>query len=165
MRPVPPKAVQTAATQQPRNIHATALLIGDLGILITGRSGTGKTTLALTLVDETVGRGEFARLVADDQLFVSGHGGRLVGHAPAAISGLAEFAGIGPQPVAFERSAVIDLCVELVEGETERLQAESIVTITGCPVPRTVAPARNIPAALQIIRGALNRHFGRNGRD
>ncbi|RWH23488.1 MAG: HPr kinase/phosphorylase, partial [Mesorhizobium sp.] len=33
------------------NIHATAILIGDRGVLITGPSGAGKTTLALTLID------------------------------------------------------------------------------------------------------------------
>ncbi|RUY09959.1 HPr kinase/phosphorylase, partial [Mesorhizobium sp. M7A.F.Ca.US.005.03.2.1] len=36
---------------QPENIHATMVLIGERGILITGASGSGKTGLALALID------------------------------------------------------------------------------------------------------------------
>jgi serine kinase of HPr protein (carbohydrate metabolism regulator) len=131
------------------------LLVGDRGILITGPSGVGKTTLALALVEYFGSRGQFSRLVADDQLLVAGHGGRLLCRAPAAIAGLAEVAGIGPRPVAFERAAVIDLCLELVQGETERFQTESSLTIAGCPMPRIVVPAHNALAAVQIVSSVL----------
>ena len=87
--------------EPPRNIHATALLAGDCGLLITGASGAGKSTLALALIGHFRSLGLFSRLVADDQLFISGHGGRLVCQAPPTIAGLAEVAGIGPQPLAF----------------------------------------------------------------
>jgi serine kinase of HPr protein (carbohydrate metabolism regulator) len=146
-------------SEQRRNIHATALLIGDRGILIIGPSGAGKTTLALALVDHFGGKGQFSRLVADDQLLVDGCGGRLVCRAPASIAGLAEVAGIGPRSIAFERAAVIDLCLELVVGETERFQAESSVTVAGFPVPRIVVPVRNIPAAMQIVSNTLKSEF------
>ncbi|RUX64203.1 HPr kinase/phosphorylase, partial [Mesorhizobium sp. M7A.F.Ca.US.014.04.1.1] len=63
---------------QPENIHATMVLIGERGILITGASGSGKTALALALIDHCRQRGSFARLVGDDQLFVGAHAGRLL---------------------------------------------------------------------------------------
>lgn len=156
---------ETTAAGTLRNIHGTALLIGDFGILIVGDSGAGKTTLALALVQEFAGQGAFARLVADDQLLVSSYGARLVCRAPASIAGLAEFAGIGPQPIAFEPDAVIDLCIELVQVETERFQMESEILIDGCTIPRIITPARNIPAASQIIRCALQRHIEQKGGD
>ena len=136
---------------QPRNLHATAVVIGERGIVIIGPSGAGKTTLALALLDHVAGLGGFARLIADDQLFVSVAGGRIVCKAPPPIAGLAEVHGIGPQPVAYERSAVIDLCLELVEGETERFQEQASLTIEGISIPKIMVPARNVPAALQIV--------------
>lgn len=137
------------------NLHATALVAGDRGILVTGPSGAGKTTLALALTDAFGGRGRFARLVADDQVLVRAVGGRVVAEAPATIEGLAEVAGIGPRPVAFERSAVIDLVLELSPEPVERFQPDTTVAVAGCPLPRLVAPARNVGAALAIVRSVL----------
>ena len=50
---------------QAENIHGTAILIGERGVLITGPSGAGKTTLALTLLDHCRARGLFSRLIGD----------------------------------------------------------------------------------------------------
>lgn len=138
------------------NIHGTALLAGDRGILITGASGSGKSTLALALVGHFRGRGLFSRLIADDQLFISSHDGRLLCAAPATIAGLAEVAGIGPQPVSYEREAVIDLCVRLVpEVEMQRFQTDSASVISGCEVPGLDVAARNVTAALAAISARL----------
>ena len=68
------------------NIHATAVLLGDRGVLITGASGAGKTTLALALVHECRSRGWFAALVADDQLFLSSQGGHLLCSVPVSLN-------------------------------------------------------------------------------
>lgn len=138
------------------NIHGTALLAGDRGILITGASGSGKSTLALALVGHFRGQGLFSRLVADDQLFVSSHDGRLLCAAPPTIAGLAEVAGIGPQPVSHEREAVIDLCVRLVpEAEMQRFQADASIVIAGCEIPGLDVAVRNVTAALAAISARL----------
>lgn len=134
------------------NIHATGLLIGDRGILITGASGSGKSTLALALISHFRGQGLFSRLIADDQLLISSHGGRLLCAAPPAIAGLAEVAGIGPQPVAYEKEAMIDLCVRLVpDAQMQRFQADATVVIAGCEIPGLDVAARNVTAALAAI--------------
>lgn len=158
MKPAPFNPVQAAQGGQPRNLHATAVVIGDRGILIMGPSGAGKTTLALALLDHFGGLGGFARLVSDDQLFVSGVGARMVCKAPSAIEGLAEVHGIGPQPVAFERSAVIDLCLELAEGGTERLQEPDSLTVDGASIPKIRVPARNVAGALQVVLSMTKRN-------
>jgi serine kinase of HPr protein (carbohydrate metabolism regulator) len=139
------------------NVHGTAVLVADKGVLITGPSGSGKSTLALALIDRLGTRGRFCRLVADDQVFANGHGGRLVCHAPDTISGLAEVCGIGPQRLAAsEDGAVIDLMVRLVpDTELPRLQEEAHETVAGCVVPRIDLPARNVVCALQILAAWL----------
>ncbi len=145
------------------NIHGTAILIGDRGLLVTGPSGSGKTTLALTLVAHFSARGMFCRLVADDRLFVSTHAGRLVCRAPTAIEGLAEVYGIGPQPLAFEPAAVVDLAVRLVPaGEMARFQEDAAESIAGCAVPRLDLAARDAVAAIGAVGARLGlAPFGR----
>lgn len=138
------------------NIHATALLVGDRGLLITGPSGSGKTTLALALIDHCGARGLFSRLLGDDQLFIAGHGGRLLCHAPATIAGLAEVAGIGPRPLPFEPAGVIDLLVRLVPAqEMPRFQEEAAETIAGCLLPRIDLPRQNVTVALPALMARL----------
>jgi len=145
------------AKAKPRNIHGTAILIGERGVLITGPSGNGKTTLALALLDHCRARGVFSRLVGDDQLFITAHGGRLVCRAPAAIAGLAEVHGIGPRQLAFEPTAVIDLVVRLVEpAEMARLQDEATETIDGCRLPRIDIARQNVTAALPVLAARLS---------
>jgi serine kinase of HPr protein (carbohydrate metabolism regulator) len=95
------------------NIHATCVVLGDRGILITGGSGTGKTALALRLLDSARKSGKFARLVADDQLLIFDISGKIVCRAPSAIAGLVEMRGVGVVPIEFEPAAVVHLRVRL----------------------------------------------------
>ena len=153
----PRNGIPSEPVTQAENIHATAILIGERGILITGPSGSGKTTLALALVDHLRQRGLFSRVIGDDQLFVTGHAGRLLCRAPAAIAGLAEVAGLGPRPLPFEPAGIIDLHVRLVgEAEMERFQQEVSEPIAGCPVPRIDLVRRNVSAALPAVMSRLS---------
>ena len=137
-------------------MHATALVLGDRGVLITGPSGSGKTTLALALIDRFVSQQRFARLVGDDQLFVAARGGRLVASCPSTIAGLAEVRGVGPRPLPTLASAVIDLVVRLIpECETPRLPDPSSETIAGIAVPRLDLPSRNVIAASLAVTAWL----------
>lgn len=138
------------------NIHATALLVGDRGLLITGPSGSGKTTLALALIDHCGASGLFSRLIGDDQLFVASHGDRLVCRAPATIVGLVEVAGIGPRPLRFEPAGVIDLVVRLVPPqELPRFQEEAAEMIAGCLLPRIDVARQNVTTAVPVLMARL----------
>lgn len=138
------------------NIHATALLIGDRGVLVTGASGSGKTTLALALIERFSARGLLCRLVGDDQLFVSALAGRLVCRAPATIAGLVEVHGIGPRSVTCEPAMVADLVLRLVPAASaERLQADATETVAGCALPCVVLAERSVDAALPALASRL----------
>ena len=85
---------------KPASLHATAIAINGRGVLIVGASGTGKSDLALRLID----RG--AALIADDMVLMQVTDGRLFAFAPAAANGRLHVRGIGivqllvaPEPV------------------------------------------------------------------
>jgi serine kinase of HPr protein (carbohydrate metabolism regulator) len=136
------------------NHHATAIILGDSGLLIRGRSGVGKTTLALALVEMSRAGGRFARLVSDDQVLLEAHGGRLVCRPPDAIAGLAEYRGVGPRRTAFEPGMVVDLVADLVEhGSAPRYPERDSVTLEGCEIPFLAFPEHEIAGpALVILR-------------
>jgi serine kinase of HPr protein (carbohydrate metabolism regulator) len=147
------------------NLHGTALVIGDCGLLILGPSGSGKSTLALALLSRFGGAGRLVRLVADDQVLVSVRNGRLLCRAPATISGLAEVHGVGPSKLAFEPAAVIDLAVRcLPKHQVERLPDEAFETIAGCSLPLLAVREREVEPALAAIAARLSLPpFGRGG--
>jgi serine kinase of HPr protein (carbohydrate metabolism regulator) len=133
---------------QGTNLHATAVLLGDRGVLIAGESGSGKTTLALSLIDHFRRAGQFSCLVSDDQVLLTGRNGRVVCHTPGAIAGLVEVYGVGPQPVAFEAAMVADLIVRLVSDEaSQRFQEERTETLAGCDIPCLEFAAASVEAA------------------
>ncbi|OQM73962.1 HPr kinase/phosphorylase [Manganibacter manganicus] len=144
------------------NLHGTAIIIGERGLLITGPSGSGKTTLALALIEQFAGRGLLCRLIGDDQLLTANHSGRLVCTVPETLAGLVEVPGIGPQSLAYEPAAVIDLLVRLVPASVmARFQEPGMEMVAGCRISQLDLAARNVTAAVPAIaaRLALD-HFG-----
>ena len=111
---------------RPENVHATAVVVGEAGILIRGRSGRGKSALALALLELAHERGLFARLIGDDRVLLEAQGGRmLLSGAPEVLS-LIERRGYGLESRAVERSAVARLVVDLLdEGETAARMPEA----------------------------------------
>ena len=71
-------------------IHATAVVIREAGVVIRGPSGTGKSSLALLLIEDARRRGWFARPVGDDRLLLTRHGPALVAAPQPMIAGLIE---------------------------------------------------------------------------
>ena len=89
------------------NIHASCVAIGGKGVLILGKSGSGKSDLALRLMDEG------AKLVADDRTLLFVMRGKLYAQAPRSIAGLMEVRGLGIVALPFAPKAVVALAVQL----------------------------------------------------
>ncbi len=70
-------------------LHASTVAIDGQAVLITGVSGSGKSDLALRLID----RG--AKLVSDDYTMLTHVGAVLMASSPATIKGKLEVRGIG----------------------------------------------------------------------
>ena len=119
-------------------VHATCIVIRDRGVLITGPSGAGKTSLALRLIDLAGRQGLFCALVGDDRVLLSPEGPRLVARPHPAIAGLIERRGSGIVACAFEPAAVVGLVIELTQESPERMPDAKNLTIglAGVTLPR-----------------------------
>lgn len=142
---------------EPVNLHATALVAGSAGLLIRGRSGSGKSRLALALIDQCHLRGRFAALIADDRVWLSAHGDRLVATAPEPIAGLIEIRGYGPAPLAHEKHAVIDRLVTLVDPQAApRHRQDATGTLAGLPLPCLDLAARDAEGGARAVLAWLD---------
>jgi len=134
------------------NLHATVVVIGAIGVLIRGPSGAGKSTLALKLVDLATARNRFAMLVADDQTWISRHGGRLVARVPESIAGLIEHRGYGPVRVAHEPGAVVDRIVTLIDAaEVPRVHTGLVSEIESIRLPELRLAGCGFASAATVV--------------
>ncbi|MEI9994106.1 MAG: HPr kinase/phosphatase C-terminal domain-containing protein [Rhizomicrobium sp.] len=132
---------------KPLNIHATCVRFGTKGVLLLGKSGAGKSDLALRLI----GRG--AVLVADDRCDLAVVQGRLVARAPKAIAGLLEVRGIGITKMPHAAAATIALAVDL-SAPVERLpegKSYDMALKLAAPPPLIAVNAFEASAADKVI--------------
>jgi serine kinase of HPr protein (carbohydrate metabolism regulator) len=129
-------------------VHSTCVAIGGRGVLIAGRPGSGKSDLALRLID----RG--AELVSDDYTELSESGGRLIARAPATIAGRMEVRGVGLVEVAAAAQAPVCLFVDL-DSVPERLPEPATWRIAGRGIPSIALAALEPSAPLKLERALL----------
>lgn len=125
-------------------IHASTVASGGRAVLICGRSGSGKSDLALRLID----RG-FC-LVSDDRTILRREGGRLLASAPATIAGKMEIRGLG----IFDMDHVIDVPVALqveLGSDIERLpDGRREQSVLGVKLPLVRIDALTASAAFKV---------------
>lgn len=136
-----------------QNIHATAIVIGTTGLVFIGPSGAGKSSTAHACLVDAERRGLFARLIADDQVFVRAVNQSLLAERPETIAGRMEMRGSGIVAVPSLSRAVLHAAVEVNRlASLERLPAENarIELLPGHFLP-LVRLAREMPEPLVVL--------------
>ncbi len=129
----------------PPTIHATAVAIAGRAVLLVGPPGSGKSDLALRLID----RG--ATLVADDRTIVTAEGAQVFAAPPTTLAGLIEVRGVGIVPVPHATAVPIALVVDL--GATpDRLPEPTTRLIAGRATPCVALAAFEASAPLKVER-------------
>jgi RNase adaptor protein for sRNA GlmZ degradation len=136
----------------PPTIHATAVARGGRAVLLVGGSGSGKSDLALRLID----RGW--RLIADDRVVLTARDGVLWADAPPGLAGLIEIRGVGIVAELAAPPAPVALAVDLA-ATPERLPDPTTRSFAGIAIPVVALSAFGESAVLRVER-ALLKHGG-----
>lgn len=138
----------------PVYIHATAIAISEHGILISGPSKAGKSTLAEALIAAAGTAGLHAILIGDDRVGLRAEGGSLLVSAHPAIAGLIEQRGTGILHVPYQAQAQTVLEIALTgEGEPRQDRFERW---PGMFIPALVVPPLpDASALLPLVLAAL----------
>jgi serine kinase of HPr protein (carbohydrate metabolism regulator) len=139
---------QLRATTGPRlsaeTVHASTVAADGRAVLISGPSGSGKSDLALRLLDRGF------TLVSDDQTVVKKDGDRLLASAPPTIAGKLEIRGIGIIDVDRTENVPVALLVELT-SDIQRLPDDSRERpILGVTLPLITIDAMTASAASKV---------------
>ncbi len=110
-------------------IHATSIVIDGKAILLTGPSGSGKSDLALRLIDHG------AMLLSDDYTLAQRDGDTLIARPPERIEGRMEVRGIGIVEMPHCPAAPVALILDLSAPPDRMPDALSSRMIAGMGVP------------------------------
>ena len=138
-------------------LHASTVAIGGRAVVISGPSGSGKSDLALRLLDRGF------KLVSDDQTFLRmDDEGRLIASSPPTIRGKLEIRGIGIVDVECVTEVPIALFVELT-SDMQRLPDDSrerLILNARVPLISVDAMTASAPSKVAIALDRLGLKLG-----
>ena len=127
-----------------KRIHSTSVVIDDNGVLILGDSGSGKSDLALRLIDNG------ATLISDDISICRKNSNDIYLYCPPEIKGLLEVREIGIITVPFVERIKLRLVVNLKSNNNERFPKDSFFRILGIKIPIINIEGKNSSAVAKI---------------
>ncbi|MBB5053121.1 serine kinase of HPr protein (carbohydrate metabolism regulator) [Afipia massiliensis] len=138
------------------SIHASAVLVGDRGILIRGPSGSGKSRLAFDLI-LAGGAGQIpaVTLIGDDRVRLTVANGRLVVQGVPELAGMIEIRGLGIRTISHAAEASVAVVIDLDAADAERLPPPQTLKtqVSGLEIPRI--PVGRGYAALPLVLAFL----------
>jgi hypothetical protein len=142
-------------------LHASCISFGGAGVILLGVPGSGKSSLALRLMERGWG------LVADDQVSIAATDDGLMAAAPAELFGMLEIRGLGVFEGLAAAPARLALAARLRPASTiARLPQPSRWQVLGCEVPEFPLDAADVAApeklgwALRAVQGGLRQRAG-----
>jgi serine kinase of HPr protein (carbohydrate metabolism regulator) len=125
-------------------VHVSTVAIHGRAVLIGGLSGSGKSDLALRLID----RG--AVLVSDDYTIVRRTAGGLIASAPANIAGKIEVRGLGIVEMPSTADVPVALYVDLDTRPQRLPEPGETRSLAGVPVPILMLKAHEGSAPIKV---------------
>jgi HPr kinase/phosphorylase len=126
-------------------LHASCVEYADKGVLIFGPSGSGKSDLALRIIDAG------GTLISDDYVEINAQENKLFASSVPNIEGMIEVRGIGLEKVCFISNHTIDLALELHDrNDIDRLPEDSFFEHEGIKVPLFKFDAFSLSALAKI---------------
>ncbi len=112
-------------------MHSTCVEFNGKGVLISGPSGSGKSDLALRLMDAG------GTLVSDDYVELKVENNQIVAHAAPNIQGMIEVRGVGLMKVDYKEHTTLALTLDLKERSIiDRLPDPDEFEFNGIKIPR-----------------------------
>ena len=127
-----------------KRMHSSSVVIDDNGVLILGDSGSGKSDLALRLIDNG------ATLISDDISICRKNSNNIYLHCPPEIKGLLEVREIGIITVPFVERIKLRLVVNLRSKNNERFPKDNSFRILGIKIPLISIEGKNSSAVAKI---------------
>lgn len=157
-------------------LHATAVRLDGLGVLIRGASGSGKSRLAMALLERTSAINSFRRvtdeahqpsrpltlesgttaLIGDDYLNLDSTCTGLTASPAKGLEGIMEVRGIGILSMPWSADAPVNLVVDLVPlPQMVRIPETNVTVLAGQTLDQLSVPIGDLAHQVLLVRMAV----------
>lgn len=132
-----------------KKFHGTSIVLDDNGVLIIGDSGSGKSDLALRLIDNG------ATLISDDVTICEKKLNEIFLSCPKEIKGLLEVREVGIITVPYVEKVKLIMVVRLTDESLRRTPEKEFLKILNLKIPLLSIDGKN-PSAVVKVKVKLN---------